>query len=76
MEGAHGGSLQLGLASVYSGSHGGKQELMEEDSRRKEGQNLTIRVSSNRTTSLPSWLQRVGDFLSVDLGSGSGVGRD
>ena len=73
MEGAHGGSLQLGLASVYSGSHGGKQELMEEDRRREEGQNLTIQVGGNRTTSLSSWLQRVGD-LSVEVGFGSGVG--
>ena len=73
MEGAHGGSLQLGLASVYSGSHGGKQELMEEDRHREEGQNLTIQVGGNRTTSLSSWLQRVGD-LSVEVGSGSGVG--
>ena len=73
MEGAHGGSLQLGLASVYSGSHGGKQELMEEDRCREEGQNLTIQVGGNRTTSLSSWLQRVGD-LSVEVGSGSGVG--
>ena len=73
MEGAHGGSLQLGLASVYSGSHGGKQELMEEDRRHEEGQNLTIQVGGNRTTSLSSWLQRVGD-LSVEVGSGSGVG--
>ena len=72
MEGAHGGSLQLGLSSVYSGSHGGKQELMEEDRRCEEGQNLSIRVGGNRTT-LSSWLQRVRD-LSVELGSGSGVG--
>ena len=56
MEGAHGGSLQLGLSSVYSGSHGGKQELMEEDRRCEEGQNLSIRVGGNRTTSLSSWL--------------------
>ena len=73
MEGAHGGSLQLGLVSVYSGSHGGKQELMEVDRCREEGKNLTIRVRSNRSSSLSSWLQRVGD-LSVELGSGSGVG--
>ena len=73
MEGAHGGSLQLGLASVYSGSHNGKQELMEEDRRCEEGKKLTIWVGGNRTTSLSLWLQKVGD-LSVELGSGSGVG--
>ena len=39
MEGAHGGLLQLGLVSVYSGSHSGKQEPMEVDRRREEGQN-------------------------------------
>ena len=31
-------SLQLGLASVYRGSHGGKRELMEVDLRREEDQ--------------------------------------
>ena len=62
MEGAHGGSLQLGLACVHSGSHNGKQEPMEVDPHRKEGQKLTIQVSGNRTSSLSSWLQRVGDL--------------
>nr|POF21400.1 hypothetical protein CFP56_38569 [Quercus suber] len=73
MEGAHGGSLQLGLTSVYSDSHGGKQELIEVDCHRKERQNLMVRVRGNRSSSLSLWLQRVGD-LSVELGSGSGDG--
>ena len=42
MEGAHGGSLQLGLASVYSGSYGGKQASMEVDRRCEGGQKLMI----------------------------------
>ncbi|KAF3972434.1 hypothetical protein CMV_004059 [Castanea mollissima] len=71
MEGAHGG--QLGLASVHSGSHGGKQDSMEVDHHREERQKLMIRVGGNMTSSLSSWLQRVGD-LRVELGSGSGVG--
>ena len=62
MEGAHGGSLQLGLACVRSGSHNSKQEPMEVDPHRKEGQKSTIQVSGNRTSSLSSWLQRVGDL--------------
>ena len=45
---------------------------MEEDHHREKGQILTIQVGGNRTT-LSSWLQRVRD-LSVELGSGSGVG--
>ena len=46
---------------------------MEVDRCCEEGQNLTVRVCDNRSSSLSSWLQRVGD-LSVELGSGSGVG--
>ena len=42
MEGARGGLLQLGLASMYSGSHSSKQELMEVDLQCEEGQKLTI----------------------------------
>ena len=38
IEAAGGESLQLGLASVYRGSHGGKRELMEVDLRREEDQ--------------------------------------
>ena len=40
IEAAGGESLQLGLASVYSGSHGGKREPMEVDLRREEDQKL------------------------------------
>ena len=34
IEAAGGESLQLGLASLYSGSHGGEREPMEVDLRR------------------------------------------
>ena len=40
IEAAGSESLQLGLVSVYRGSHGGKRELMEVDLRRKEDQKL------------------------------------
>ena len=40
IEAAGGESLQLGLASVYSGSHGGKREPMEVVLRREEDQKL------------------------------------
>ena len=37
---AGGESLQLGLASVYSSSHGSKREPMEVELRREEDQKL------------------------------------
>ena len=46
---------------------------MEVDRRCKEGQKLMIQVGGNRTSSLSSWLQRVGDLsVAVGLGSWSG----
>ena len=40
IEVAGGESLQLGLASVYSGSYGGKRESMEVDLQHEEDQKL------------------------------------
>ena len=46
---------------------------MEVDRRCKGGQKLMIQVGGNRTSSLSSWLQRVGDLsVAVGLGSWSG----
>ena len=46
---------------------------MEADHRCKGGQKLMIQVGGNRTSSLSSWLQRVGDLsVAVGLGSWSG----